>query len=346
MDRKSMLYAAARLSVCAAISSATMLAGLLFAPAQAADLYPITFQLNYPAAGFNAGYELALKNGYYKDAGLDVRIEPGNGSQITAQLVAAGKVDLAFADSAAVMKLVAGGAKMKVIATILQGNPNEVTALKKTGLKSVADMKGHSVGIGNGGSQQSMFPLVLAANGLKETDIKIVSMPPDSLVPSLLQGQVDVILGSIDYYSIQLKKLNVETTDFLFIEHGAPTVSTSIVASESFMAAHPELVKRFVAASLKGWYAALDNPADAVAAMKSIFPDASEELAPAQLQATKYLMCVNRAKFIGKATPEQWNDTVDIFAQIGILPRNIAADRYYTYDYLPPDTELRQCPSK
>ena len=67
------------------------------APARAADLYPITFQLNYPAAGFNAGFELAVKNGYYKDAGLDVKIEPGNGSQITAQLLAAGKVDLGFA---------------------------------------------------------------------------------------------------------------------------------------------------------------------------------------------------------------------------------------------------------
>src|SRR5262249_40885536 len=101
------------------------------APARAADPYPITFQLNYPAAGFNAGFELAVKNGYYKDAGLDVKIEPGNGSQITAQLVAAGKVDLGFADSAPVMKLVSSGAKIKVLATILQGNPNQVTALTK-----------------------------------------------------------------------------------------------------------------------------------------------------------------------------------------------------------------------
>ena len=118
------------------------------------------------------------------------------------------------------MKLISQGAKMKVLATILQGNPNQVTALKKTGLKSVADIKGRSVAMPNGGSQVAMFPLVLAANGLKESDIKMVNMPPDSMVPSLLQGTVDVILGSVDAYGPQLKSMNVETDNFLFIDFG------------------------------------------------------------------------------------------------------------------------------
>jgi NitT/TauT family transport system substrate-binding protein len=305
-----------------------------------------TFQLNYPAAGYNAGYELAVVKGFYKEVGLDVTIEPGNGSQITAQLIAAGKADIGFADAAPVMKLISSGAKMKVLATILQGNPNQVTALKKTGLKSVADLKGRSVALPNGGSQVAMFPLVLAANNLKESDIKIVNMPPDSMIPSLMQGTVEVILGSVDAFGIQLKSMGVETDNFLFIDSGAPTVSTSIVAADTFLAAHPDLAKAFVAASLKGWYAAIDDQAAAVAALKKIFPDANEKLAPGQIDATKFLMCVNRAKFVGKATPDQWSDTVKIFAQIGILPADVPATAYYTYDYLPPESALRSCPLK
>lgn len=327
------------------IGAAVTLAMLAAMPAWAADT-PITFQLNYPAAGFNAGFELAVKNGLYKAAGLDVKIEPGNGSQITAQLVAAGKVDLAFADAAPVMKLISAGAKIKILATILQGNPNQVTALRKTGMKSVADMKGKSVAVPNGGSQVPMLPLVLAAAGLKETDVQLVNMPPDSMVASLIQGRVDVILGSVDYFAIQLKSLGVDTVNFPFIDNGAPTVSTSIIASESFLAAHPDVAKAFVAASLKGWQAALDDPAAAVAAMKSIFPDANEKLAPAQLEATKLLMCANRAKFVGKALPVQWDDTVKILSEIGVLPAATPAAAYYTYDYLPPDSELRPCPLK
>lgn len=312
----------------------------------AADPAKLTFQLNYPAAGYNAGYELALQKGFYKDAGLDVTIEPGNGSQITAQLVAAGKADIAFADSAPVMKLISQGAKIKILATILQGNPNQVTALKKTGLKSVADIKGKSVAIPNGGSQVAMFPLILAANGLKESDIKAVNMPPDSMVPSLMQGTVDVILGSVDAFGITLKNMGVETDNFLFIDSGAPTVSTSIIASESFLAAHPDQAKAFVAASLKGWYATIDDQQAGIAALKKTFPDANEKLAPGQIDATVFLMCVNRAKFVGKATPEQWTDTVSILSKVGVLPADIPATNYYTYDFLPPESELRACPLK
>jgi len=313
------------------------------APAAARKL---TFLLNVPPAGYNAGFELAVEKGLYKAAGLDVTIEPGNGSQTTAQLIAVGKYDIGFADSAPVMKLIADGAKVRILATILQGNPNAVTALKKTGLKSVADIKGRSVAMPNAGSQSSMFPLVLAANNLKESDIKLVNMPPQSMVASLIQGTVEVILGSVDQYDIALKAQGQEFDSYLFIDSGAPTVSTSIIASDEFLAKNPDVAKKFVAASLKGWYATLDNPAEAVSAMKKMFPDANEKLAPAQIEATRFLMCVNRAKFVGKATPDQWSDTVKIFNKIGVLPESVPATRYYTYDYLPAESELRSCPLK
>jgi NitT/TauT family transport system substrate-binding protein len=202
------------------------------------------------------------------------------------------------------------------------------------------------VALPNGGSQAAMFPLVLAANGLKESDVQLVNMPPESMVASLLQGRVEVILGSIDNFAIALKSFGAETTDFPFIDNGAPTVSTSIIASESFLAAHPDIARAFVAASLKGWKAAVDNPTAAVAAMMAMFPDASEKLAPAQLDATKFLMCVNHAKYVGKAEPAQWADTVRILSAIDILPASIPASAYYTYDYLPPDSELSPCPLK
>ena len=317
-----------------------------FGAAPAAAQTKLTFLLNVPPAGYNAGFELAVEKGLYKAAGLDVTIEPGNGSQTTAQLIAVGKYDIGFADSAPVMKLIADGAKVRILATILQGNPNAVTALKKTGLKSVADIKGRSVAMPNAGSQSSMFPLVLAANNLKESDIKLVNMPPQSMVASLIQGTVEVILGSVDQYDIALKAQGQEFDSYLFIDSGAPTVSTSIIASDEFLAKNSDVAKKFVAASLKGWYATLDNPAEAVAAMKKMFPDANEKLAPAQIEATRFLMCVNRAKFVGKATPDQWSDTVKIFNKIGVLPESVPATRYYTYDYLPAESELRACPLK
>ena len=164
------------------------------------------------------------------------------------------------------------------------------------------------------------------------------------LPAALIQGRVQVILGSMDYFAILLNKLDAKTTNFPFIENGAPTVSTSIIVSDGFLAEHPDLARAFVAASFKGWSAAIDDPVAAVAAMHTMFPDANADLAPAQLEATKQLMCANRARFVGKATPAQWDDTARILSEVGVLPSGTSAASYYTYDYLPAEGVLRPCP--
>ena len=111
---------------------------------------PVTFQLNWVAGGANAGFASAVAQGFYKDAGLDVTLVQGNGSGNTAQLVANGRAQLAYADAVAITQLIAKGAPMKVVSTIYQSNPNEVSALKKTGIKSIKDLSGKKVGVPSG----------------------------------------------------------------------------------------------------------------------------------------------------------------------------------------------------
>ena len=82
--------------------------------AAAADT-PVTFQLNWMAGGANAGFAAAVAEGYYKEAGLDVTLVQGNGSGNTAQLVANGRAQLAYADAVAVSQLIAKGAPMKIV---------------------------------------------------------------------------------------------------------------------------------------------------------------------------------------------------------------------------------------
>src|SRR5512138_2935691 len=189
---------------------------------------PVTFQLNWMAGGPNAGFAAAVAEGYYKDAGLDVTLVQGNGSGNTAQLVANGRAQIAYADAVAVSQLIAKGAPMKIIATIYQSNPNAVMALKKTGIKSVADLRGKKVGVPSGSSQTTMLPLLLKSNNLKESDINMIDMPVASMVPALLQGQVDAVLGSIDAYQIQAESQGAQLDVYRFADHGVPTVSTSI----------------------------------------------------------------------------------------------------------------------
>ncbi len=328
-----------RLLVAGAVASGLALAA--GAPAEAAT--PITFQLNWVAGGANAGFAAAVAEGFYKDAGLDVKLVQGNGSGNTAQLVANGRSEIAYADAVAVCQLIAKGAPMKVLSTVYQSNPNEVSALKKTGIKSIRDLVGKKVGVPSGSSQTTMLPLFLKANNLKETDVNLINMPATAMVPSLLQGQVDAILGSIDSYQIQLEAQGAETDNFMFADHGVPTVSTSIFASDSYIKDNPEVVRKFIAASLKGWYFALDNPAKAVKDLKIVFPEMNEKLATAELASIKPLLCSGGAKYIGKAEDALWVKTQDLLSEVKLLPAGQDPKTYYTNAYLPPASEMRAC---
>jgi NitT/TauT family transport system substrate-binding protein len=303
----------------------------------------LTFQLNWTAGGANAGFAAALGEGYYKAAGLDVTIVQGNGSGNTAQLVASGRAQLAYADAVAVSQLIAKGAPMKVVSTIYQSNPNEVSALTKTGIKSISDLKGKKVGVPAGSSQTTMLPLFLKANGLKEQDMVTLNMPVTSMVPALLQGQVDAILGSMDSYQIQLEQQGASLDNYRFADYGVPTVSTSIFASEAFIKDNPEVLKKFIAASLKGWSFALDNPDKAVKHLKTTFPDLNEKLATAELAAITPLFCSGGAKFVGKAEDAHWTRTQALLSEVKLLPEGQDPKSYYTNDYLPAASEMRAC---
>ena len=303
----------------------------------------VTFQLNWTAGGANAGFAAALGEGFYEAAGLDVTLVQGNGSGNAAQLVASGRAQLAYADAVAVSQMIAKSAPMKVVSTIYQSNPNEVSALTKSGIKSIGDLKGKKVGVPSGSSQTTMLPLLLKANGLRESDMTMMNMPVAAMVPSLLQGQVDAILGSMDAYQIQLEQQGATLDNYRFADYGVPTVSTSIFASDSFIKDNPDVLKRFIAASLKGWSFALDNPEKTVKDLKTAFPDVNEKLAAAELAAITPLFCSGGAKFIGKAEDANWTKTQALLSEVKLLPEGQDPKSYYTNEYLPPASEMRAC---
>ena len=325
------------------MAAGTVFASLALAGTAAAAETPVKFQLNWYAGGANAGFAAAVAEGFYKDVGLDVTLVQGNGSGNTAQMVAAGQADLAYADAVAVSQLIARGAPMKIVSTVYQSNPNEIEALKKTGLKSVKDMEGKKVGVPAGSSQATMLPLLLAANDVDESRLSLVNMPPTSMVPALLQGSVDVILGSVDDYQIQATSQGAELDGFTFADHGVATVSTSIFASDKFIANNPDVLKKFIAASLRGWSFALDNPEKTVADLKQVFPDVDTKLATAQLAAIPPLFCSGNVDYVGKATDAHWANTQKLLSQVKLLPEGKDPKAYYTNDFLPPDSELRPC---
>ena len=103
------------------------------------------------------------------------------------------------------------------------------------------------------------------------------------------------------------------------------------------------LLRKFIAASLKGWSFALDNPEKAVKDLKEVFPDVNEKLAAAELAAIKPLLCSGGAKYIGKAEDAHWERTQKLLSAVKLLPEGQDPKSYYTNAFLPQDSEMRAC---
>jgi len=130
-------------------TTAALAAALAFGSAQAQST-PIKFQLDWRFEGPSALFLVPVAKGYFKDAKLDVTVDAGNGSGGAVTRVASGTYDLGFADLAALMEFHANNPdapnKPVAIMMVYNNTPASVMALKKSGIKTPADLAGKKTG--------------------------------------------------------------------------------------------------------------------------------------------------------------------------------------------------------
>lgn len=303
---------------------------------------PVHFQLNINWSASTAGFAVAQSNGYYKDAGLDAKIDQGTGSGTAAQLVASGQADMGVADAVAVSQQIEKGAPLLMVATTNQVTNIAIQVLDSSGINSVQDLKGKTIGLAQGGAWSFLFPLFLQANGLNEQDVTVSTLPFASLPAALLQGNINAMVGGQDT-AVALEVQNAKYKNFWFKDYGVSPVAHSIFTTHSFAEKNPEVVKKFVAASLKGWNATIDDPERAVTAVKQLLPDSRDDVVRAELKLLLPLMCAADAKFVGRAEPERWVYSNDILTRAKLLPAPLDISKAVSYDFLPPESELHSC---
>lgn len=301
-----------------------------------AELTPVTVTLNYLAGGPNSGFMVAKAKGYYEEAGLDVTIQEGQGSGSTSSLVAQGNSEFGFADAPSAMQVTQQGGDLVNIGQILQTNGFSVMSLKKTGITSIADLVGKSVALQPGTAQASLFDAVLAASGVDKASVDIVNIDPSALVGSLLQGSVDAITAGADSQGVQLRDQGADINEILYRDAGVPTVGLSMITGRTYAEAHPEIVKAFVAASLRGWDDARNDPEGAAKIVAEAFPSGAVEASILkQLNVDIALLCSAGSPGLGEVSPDTWQKTYDLLVQYLDLPTDQPISYYYTNDYLP-----------
>ena len=319
-----------------------ILTALFAATAPAQTGKPMKLTLNFLAGGPQAGFMYAKKLGYYKDAGIDLTIEEGKGSATTAQLVATGQTDVAFADAPAAMQIRSKGAPVKILTPILQTNGFAIISIEGSGINTPKDLLGKRLAVQPGTAQTTLLDAILLENKIDKSKLDIVNIDPAALVGALLEKKVDAILAGADFQSVQMRDRGFKVKDILYRDVGVPTVGLSIIARDDRLKSDADLYRRFVAASLKGWDEARKNPDAAAAAVIEQFPAVTKEQILKQLKVDLDLVCAPGATALGRVPDKNWQITFDLLTTYLQLPKDKPITDYYTTEFQPADAP--KCP--
>ena len=253
-------------------STAAAVAMLAFGAAQAAT--PVKFQLDWRFEGPSAMFLVPAAKGYFKDAGLDVTVDSGNGSGAAVTRVASGTYDMGFADLAALMEFHANNpdAPNKPVAVMMVYNntPASVMALKKSGIKTPADLSGKKLGAPVFDAGRRAFHIFQQANNV--TNVQWTAMDPPLRETMLVRGDVDAITGFTFTSLLNIEARGVPPADvtvMAYPDFGVKLYGNAIIASPKMIKENPEAIKAFLAAFAKGAKEVIADPAKAIEAVKA-----------------------------------------------------------------------------
>ncbi|MCW5649448.1 MAG: ABC transporter substrate-binding protein [Ramlibacter sp.] len=255
-------------------TTAALAAAAAFVGTASAQTTPIKFQLDWRFEGPASLFLVPAAKGYFKDAKLDVSIDAGNGSGGTVTRVASGTYDMGFADLAALMEFHANNpdAPNKPVAVMMVYNntPASVMALKKSGIKTPADLNGKKLGAPVFDAGRRAFPIFAKANSI--SGVQWTAMDPPLRETMLVRGDVDAITGFTFTSLLNLEARGVKAEDVVVLpypNYGVKLYGNVIIASPKLIKENPAAVKAFLSAFAKGIKDVIAKPEAAIETVKA-----------------------------------------------------------------------------
>ncbi len=305
----------------------------------------IKLVLNWKYEGPQGMFFLAQDRGYFKQAGLDVAFDQGNGSGAAVPQVANGAYDMGFGDINALIELAAKQPDQAPIGVFMLYNrpPFAVAVKADSPIKTPADFVGRKLGGAANDGALKLFPALCATARIDCAKVEIVNMQPSLREQMLMQGQVDGVFGYVTTIRFSARLIGVDPDKQLrfikFGDYGMDLYSNAIIVSRKFAKEHPEAVKGFLAAlnhGIKDAMADRQAAIDAVAAREPLIKPAIER---ARLDATlaDEMTHPEIARIgIGDISDDRMAKAIDILVKAKELPRTPNVSEIFDRSFLPP----------
>jgi NitT/TauT family transport system substrate-binding protein len=316
------------------IATALAACFLLSPHAHAAD--KVTFGLDWVAEPEYGGYYQALATGIYEKYGLDVSIVEGGPQVNNAQLLVGGRLTFDItSNSFLALNFVQEGIPYVVVAAGFQTDPDILMAHSGVGNDSFEDLKGKPIAVSSG-TRASWWLYLKAKYGFSDSQLKSYSF---SLAPFFTDPQaIQEAYVTSEPYLVE-QQTGEKPVVLMISDAGFNGYASLIATSEKLVKTDPDLVQRFVNASIAGWYSFLyGDPAPAFAAILKANPDMSPGLLHygyAELKERGILVSGDATSLgIGAMTDARWQSFFEQMAATGLYDKNMDYKAGYTLQFI------------
>jgi len=301
----------------------------------------ITFSLDFITLGRHAPFFVAIDKGYYKEEGLNVNIIPAKGTAQAIQNVESGIAQIGFTDVASLVVARAHGSTVKVVSVIYQKAPFCFFSLDPgANVQSIKDFVGLTVGSNSGSYITNIARAMMRKDGLDASKLKMESIEPSARIAMLATRKVP----AIDFYimtkpAVMRAVKGAKVVTFLFADHGLDLYSNGIGAKESYLKDHPDVVKGFVRATLKGYQYAFRHPEEAADIIQKYNKALNKDITVQELAIVKDLTVTPDVMKhgLGTFTQARMTSSVDWMVENGGFPKDKApkVQDVYATGFLP-----------
>lgn len=295
----------------------------------------VTLHLKWTHQFQFAGYYIAKEKGFYKDVGLNVDIvERKNGLEGLHKLISE-KEGLYGIGTNEVLLQWNSGIPIVVVAVIFQHSPTALFVRRTNSTQSIHDIVGKKVML-----SPNVYEILayLKKEGINENNF--ISIEHSFNFEDLISGKVDALDGYSTSQTFELNKSKLFYTTFSPRMAGIDFYGDNLFTSKSEVQKHPERVKKFREASLKGWQYAMNHPEETVELILNKYSDkiSKEQLLFEYEQMVPLIQPV--LVEVGYMNPDRWHHIRDVYAEFGMLPKNLNL-KGFLYDPNPkPDYTL------
>lgn len=309
---------------------------MLGAAAEAQALDQVTFGTNWKAQAEHGGYYQAVAEGIYEKYGLDVTIRQGGPQVNHSQLLAAGRIDFNMGGNLfGQFNFTQNNVPMVTVAAIFQKEPQVLLAHPNTGVDGLEDLTGKTIFISNDG-RLTYWLWLKQVYGLQDDQLKPYTFNPAPFLAdtnSVQQGYV-----TSEPFAIE-KEGGFKPVVLVMADSGYDTYSTTIETSAKLVSENPDLVQRFVDATIEGWVSYLyGDPSKGNALIKADNPEMTDEQIAFSIAAMKEYGIVDSGDAltmgIGAMTDERWKSFFDKAVSWGVYPADLPYKDGYTTQFV------------